>query len=118
MSTDYQFTGFKVIRTDGVLSGAGDMCFDNMLLYDTPLMAVSNVMKDNVKIFPNPVANILHVSVPSNENPTLQLYALNGILLKEIKAKDMNVSDILVGTYILKVTFHNMVGSYPLMISR
>ena len=118
MSTDYQFTGFKVIRTDGVLSGAGDMCFDNMLLYDTPLMAVSNVMKDNVKIFPNPVANILHVSVPSNENPTLQLYALNGILLKEIKAKDMNVSDIFVGTYILKVTFHNMVGSYPLMISR
>jgi hypothetical protein len=117
-STDYQLTGFKVIRKDGVLSGNGDMCFDNMLLYDTPLMAVWNVLKDKVKIYPNPVSDMLHVTVDNDEIPTLQLYAINGILVKEIKAKEMNVSDIATGTYILKIRLKDSFGTYTVMISR
>ena len=75
-------------------------------------------MKNTIKIFPNPVANTLHVSVDTNEIPNLQIYTINGILIKEIKAKDMNVSNIPIGTYILKVKTNNRTESFPLMISR
>ncbi|MFZ4726186.1 MAG: Ig-like domain-containing protein, partial [Paludibacter sp.] len=115
--SDYQLTGFKVTRNDGVLSGNGDMYFDNMLLYDTPLMSVWNLMKDKIKIYPNPVSDMLYVTVDNDEIPTLQLYAINGILLKEFKAKEMNVRDIAVGTYILKIKLKDSFGSYPVMIS-
>jgi hypothetical protein len=106
------------VRNDGVLSSSGELYFDNMLLYDKEILAVQNVMKETVKIFPNPTCDIIHVSVASNENPTLQLYFVNGVLLKENKAKEMDVQDISVGTYILKVRIKDNFVCYPVIIVR
>jgi hypothetical protein len=36
--------------------------------------------------------------------------------VKEIKAKEMNVSDIATGTYILKIRLKDSFGTYPVMI--
>lgn len=117
-SINYQLTGFNIVRNDGVLSSSGELYFDNMLLYDKEILAVQNVMKETVKIFPNPTCNIIHVSVASNENPTLQLYSVNGVLLKENKAKEMDIQDISVGTYILKVRIKDNFVCYPVLIVR
>jgi len=117
-STDYELTGFRVIRKDGILSSTGQLYFDNMLLYDEAILSVSDVMKNTVKIYPNPTSDVLHVSVIIDEVPFLQLYSISGLLLKEIKANQLIVNEIATGTYLLKVKLKNEVGSFPVMIVR
>jgi len=117
-SADYKLTGFRVIRKSGVLSSAGELYFDNMLLYDEAILSVPELLKNSVKIYPNPTSDVLHVSVIADEVPFLQLYSISGVLLKEINSNQLNVSDIATGTYILKVKLKNEVGSFPVMIVR
>jgi len=115
---DYQLTGFRIIRNYGVLSSTNELYFDNMLLYDEEILAIPELMKNKIKIYPNPVNDIVHVSTSIDENPVLQLFSIGGILLKEIKANELNVHDISSGTYILKIMLKNSSASYPVMIVR
>jgi len=117
-STNYQLTGVRILRNSGVLSAGGDIYLDNMLLYDALIQAVPTVMKDKVKIYPNPVSDVLHVSLATDELPLLQLYSVNGVFLKEVKSKKMQVNDIETGTYLLKVRFKDAFISYPVIIVR
>jgi hypothetical protein len=73
------------------------------------------VFKEQVKVYPNPCSDVIYVSVSTDENPFMQLYSLNGVLLKKIRAKEMNVSDLSEGTYILKVKIREQEGSYVIM---
>ena len=113
--TDYQLSGVKIVRRNGILSSTGSVYLDNMLLYDALIQALPNVFKEQVKVYPNPCSDVIHVSVSTDENPFMQLYSLNGVLLKEIRAKEMNVSDLSEGTYILKVKIREQEGSYVIM---
>jgi len=117
-SKDYQLTGFRIVRKGGVLSTGGALNIDNMLLYDKTILALGNVLKDKVKVYPNPVSNIIHISYGTDEIATMQLYTINGLLLKESHSRDLNVSDISTGTYILKVKLNDAFSSYPVMIIR
>lgn len=117
-SINYQLTGFRIIRKSGVLSAGGDLYFDNMLLYDKAILATKNVIKDRIKVFPNPVSNIIHVSNPGSDIPTLQLYSVSGLLIKEKQAGELDVRDISTGTYILKVKLKSGMATYPVMIIR
>jgi len=113
--TDYQLSGVKIVRRNGILSSTGSVYLDNMLLYDALIQALPNVFKEQVKVYPNPCSDVIYVSVSTDENPFMQLYSLNGVLLKEIRAKEMNVSDLSEGTYILKVKIREQEGSYVIM---
>ena len=115
---NYQLTGFRIVRNHGVLSSTNDLFFDNMLLYDTSLLAIPETMKGLVKVYPNPTSNQLHVTVPGGEVPTLQLYTISGILMKEVQADLMNVSEISQGTYFVKIKIRNNSVSLPVMIIR
>ena len=115
---NYQLTGFRIVRKSGVLSGSGELYFDNMLLYDTPLLAIPETLKGLVKVYPNPTCNQLHVTVPAGELPTLQLYTVNGILVKEVQADVMNVSEIAAGTYFIKIKISTNSVSLPVIIIR
>ena len=117
-STDYQFTGFRVVRKSGVLSTGGDLYFDNMLLYDKSILAFKNVTNDLIKVYPNPVSDIIHVSMVTPEIPTLQLFSIHGLLIKEEQTKNLNVSSIATGTYVLKIKLKDSFASYPVMIVR
>jgi len=116
--TNYQLTDVKLIRNNGVLSLSGEVYFDNMLLYDALIQAVPTVFKNMVRIYPNPTSDIITVAISSNEQPVLQLYSLNSVLLKECSVNTMKVSDIAPGTYILKVKLKNNSASYPVLIVR
>ncbi len=115
---NYQLTGFRIVRKSGVLSGSGELYFDNMLLYDTPWLSVSETLKGLVKIYPNPTSSQIHVTVPAGEVAVLQLFTVNGILLKEAEADLMNVSDISQGTYLMKIKIGNNSVSLPVIIIR
>ena len=73
---------------------------------------------DLVKVYPNPVSDFIHVTAKNDVNPLLQLYSISGVLIKEIRENKLNVSDIAIGTYILKVKFKNKNLSYPIFIVR
>ena len=100
------------------LSSSGEMYFDNMLLYDQAIMGIQDLNSSLVKVYPNPVSDVLHVSTASLVIPLLQLYSISGVLLREVSAKEMNVNDITAGTYVLKVKLAEYFMSYPVMIVR
>jgi hypothetical protein len=116
--TNYSLTGLKIIRKSGVLSASNEVLIDNMLLYNTPILSVNKLYSDLVKVYPNPVSDKLTVKVKDVENPLLQLYSINGMLMKEISGNELNVSNIDAGTYILKVKFDKASLSYPVIIVR
>lgn len=80
------------------------------------IQTVPSVLKNSVKIHPNPTNDIIIVEISTNKQPNLQLYSLNGVLLKEGAVKTMIVSDIASGMYILRVMLKNNTSSYPVLI--
>ncbi len=112
----YEFTGFRVVRNEGILSGNGELYFDNMLLYDAPILFVPEILKGKIHIYPNPVSDIIYIQIENEEIPTLQLYSLNGKLLKETKALEMNIQGIVPGTYILIININRQKASMPVII--
>jgi hypothetical protein len=117
-SATYELTGIRIVKNTGILAAIGSVYVDNMLLYDASIQAVSNVLKENVKVYPNPVRDVLHVSTTTDENPTLQLYSVNGVLLKEIKSNTMMVNNFATGLYLLKIKLKDDFISYPIMLVR
>ena len=111
-------TGIKIVRKSGVLSASNEIFLDNMLLYNTPILSVNKLHEGKVKIYPNPVSDKLTVKVKDVDNPLLQLYSINGMLMKEINGNELNVSNINTGTYILKVKFDKASLSFPVIIVR
>ncbi len=116
VSGNYQVTGFRIIRKSGILSASGELYFDNMLLYNTPLLSVHEISNPIVKVYPNPVSQVLHVTLQSVEIPKLQLYSIGGVLLKEINSVKMDVSLIESGTYLLKIKTSENQSTVPVMI--
>lgn len=112
----YEFTGFRVVRNEGILSGNGELYFDNMLLYDAPILSVPEILKGKINIYPNPASEIIYVQIENEEIPTLQLCSLNGKLLKETKALEMNIQGIVPGTYILIININRQKASMPVII--
>ena len=115
----FTLTGIRVVRKDGILSGTLNIYVDNMLLYDDPLMtSLPAIDAGQIKIYPNPVSEMLFVETPSNEIPTLRLYSFSGVLLKEIRANEISVKEFSTGTYILRVKTEKGIFGKPVIISR
>ena len=108
---------------DVLNSGASGMVFYRLRMVDidsryqySPVRAIRAVeMKDEVKIlaYPNPVTNELRITLPQDwqdQKVSYGLYNVNGQLVKKLvndksgQTEIMNVSDIAVGLYIMKVS--------------
>ncbi len=59
--------------------------------------------KQAFTVYPNPAQDMIYITIEDNQQPTLQLYSLNGILLKTVHASQMNISEFDQGSYLLKV---------------
>lgn len=118
-ATDYQLTGFRIVRkSDWLFSANVEVYVDNMLLYDEMISSVSEIADASIRIYPNPAVKFVRVSGLDTENTVLQLYSINGTILKEVHAIEMNIQNIAIGTYILKIQCENQMITRPLIIAR
>ena len=115
----YLLTGMRVVRKNMLLSKSTDIYVDNLLQYAEPISGLdTNRFNHSVSIYPNPTSDMIHVKTAENALPLLQLYSLNGVLLKVINDNQMSVTEFEAGTYILKVKTHRGVYSKVLMITK
>lgn len=115
----HKFAGFKVKGSNGVLSKSGTFYVDNLLLYGTPLGIDGNTSEAEVNIYPNPASDFVTVTIPDAEQlVSLDLFAINGSLVKSAKGNQMSVSELATGTYVLRVTTNNKVRSYPIIVKK
>ena len=123
----FTFTGVRVVRKDGVLSGTLDINLDNMLLYSERLFEEENwlfasntpeITATQITIYPNPVSDMLFVRTESNEIPQLQIYSFGGHLLKEARANEISVADLSTGTYVLVVKTGTGIHRTPIIVVR
>ena len=91
-------------------------CMDN-LVYDTDLSTASNLL-EKVSIYPNPADEVLRVSHVTNAKLSIQ--DISGKTLRVISnysnVKDILVSDLEAGVYILKIEADNQVATKKLVI--
>lgn len=118
-TANFQLTGIRVVRKNGLLSKSTDIHIDNLLQYAEPISGlISNKFNPNISIYPNPATAIFHVKTEENALPLLQLYSLNGVLLKATNDNQMSVSEFEAGTYLLKVKTSKGMFSKVVMICK
>lgn len=82
----------------------GNAYYDNIKINDE-LMSVSDVKKGNIKLYPNPVKDILKINLSSKENISeINIYNIAGQQLKTVsKQAEINVESLLKGVYIIDI---------------
>ncbi len=76
-------------------------------------MNSDNVIALKIKVYPNPVKNYLHRSIPNNEDEisVISLYPLNGTLVHKQSSTNSKITistnDIQEGLYILRIKTKN-----------
>lgn len=117
--TTYRLTGYKLVQRSAPLSESGSIFIDNLLLYGEPITSVISHKLEDVTIYPNPAKDIIRVSKsPHQIVEEMQLYALNGKLIRSSEYDYLLVDDIPVGTYLLKIRFNEGVYSTPVIVRR
>ncbi len=87
---------------------------ETIVVYSTAGIEEADLL--GLKLFPNPVGNILNVEFDTNvEIIETQVYSLLGSVVKDFKGqtKDLNVSDLQNGAYLLKISTKNY-GNYTI----
>lgn len=118
-TANFQLTGIRVVRKNGLLSKSTDIHIDNLLQYAEPISGlISNKLDPAISVYPNPATDIIQVKTDENALPLLQLYSLNGVLLKVANDKQISVSEFEAGTYLLKVKTSKGMFSKVVMICK
>jgi len=113
----YKLTGIRLVRKDDILSKSAEIYVDNLLQYNTLISGLNSTLSDKtIQVYPNPASEIIFVKTDENEIPLLQLYSLNGILLKTIRDHQMSITEFDQGTYVLKIITQAEVISKAVMI--
>jgi hypothetical protein len=82
-------------------------------------VGISITPKLNVRVYPNPARNQLYIDLTEDMQYQIQLMSMQGILVDQWKdAKVLNVSEIIPGSYILKITSNDKVFIQRLIIAR
>ena len=64
----------------------------------------TELFNDVVKIYPNPVSNVLHIETGDlNLVPEVKLYSIQGVLLMNVKGSQIDVSSLPKGIYIVEI---------------
>jgi len=62
-----------------------------------------NTFKNNVKLYPNPVSNILNIETDNGIAPEVKIYSMQGALLMNVKGNTINLSSLSSGIYIAEI---------------
>lgn len=102
-SNGYILSGIVLQQSDGPMTTSGNFSLDNILVYEERTTSAINQVVNDVVICPNPVSDMINISTSVGDIKKLELYSLNGNLVKQSSLSQLKVSDIPSGTYILKV---------------
>ena len=79
--------------------------------------SVEQTKSEGLNVFPNPASEFIKVTSESNIR-ALELYSIGGALIKRVNDSTLKVSDVIPGTYVLKVETDKGVDSVPVIIVR
>ncbi len=99
-----EILGLRVLRENQLPWGANsDIYLDNLMVYSIPILSVPESDAVTIRVYPNPANGRIWVAGTQSAEPILQLFSLNGSLLKTVRAKEMYLGDIPAGMYVLHV---------------
>lgn len=79
---------------------------DNVSVVDaSATLAVNDIAKNSgVKVYPNPVKDVLNINTDKKVN-SIEIFSLTGQLIRKLdnNSKQVNVSDLKKGVYLLRV---------------
>lgn len=117
--TAYKFTGYKIVQRDAPLSKIGNIFIDNMLLYGAPVTSVSSEKVSRISVYPNPASEIIQVKKDANQVvESMELYSLQGRLIKKSQQHFMILTGVPEGTYVIKLKLNDGVITKPVIIKR
>ena len=105
----YTGTNFSKTNVLGIIflhdNFSGFAYIDNIKINDE-VMSVNDVKKDNIKLYPNPVKDVLKIDIPNNETITnIGIYNIAGQKVKTFSLpKEINVENLPKGNYIIEIT--------------
>src|SRR5690606_5096326 len=87
---------------------AGSAFYDEFLI-STENMNVNDLISNSLKVYPNPVKDILNIEIPSNKKiKDIDIFSLTGEkLMHSAAVESLNLNQLSKGIYILKVTTEN-----------
>ncbi len=90
----------------------GEQSFSDFNLTVIENNTAINAFAENINIFPNPANDIININMPYITQKTkIKLFSINGILVKEIKAKKENmqidISNFARGSYFVEISNEN-----------
>jgi hypothetical protein len=99
-----EILGLRVLRINPLPWGTNtDIYLDNLMVYSIPILSVPESDVETIRVYPNPARGRIWVTGTQSNEPVLQLYSLNGTLLKTVTGKEMPLGDIPAGMYLLIV---------------
>lgn len=105
----YTGTNFSKTNVLGIIflhdNFNGFAYIDNIKINDE-VMSVHDVKKDNIKLYPNPVKDVLKIDIPNNETITnICIYNVAGQKVITFSLpKEINVESLPKGNYIIEIT--------------
>jgi hypothetical protein len=110
----------NAVNGDGTIGGDAVSPAFNLTLAETP-NAITDIAVDNeIRIYPNPVQDQLHVSFSQTGNYTISVYSLDGKIIIN-RQTNYNTKQVLIpaemakGTYLLEVTNGQQHKTIPFM---
>lgn len=89
--------------------------FKNVIYIETTLNVTPITATDNYYFYPNPASNMIRFN---KEIKKVEIYDLNGRFISTSVANEINISDLTIGTYLLKVTTPEGITFNKKMIKR
>lgn len=105
------------IAFEGTSNWARGIDIDNVSVVDTSALYVTDTAKEkSIKIYPNPAKNVVNIGT-DKVLKSIELFSMTGQLIKTFSkdSKQINVSDIDSGTYLLRVKSEGKDESFKLI---
>jgi len=77
------------------------------VFYYTDVASVENINKLSINVKPNPFKNSITFDIPYGENYSIELFDIQGKLIKTYKSKTIDTSNLSDGIYIYKIQMDN-----------
>jgi photosystem II stability/assembly factor-like uncharacterized protein len=104
----------------GISSEGKIFAYQIDLLYNTTGINNSNQAKPIATVYPNPVADVLHVDVPFEGTSNIRLYNMQGKMMfnttSNSKENEISVGNIPMGLYLLEVNAKGLHYTYKVQI--